>query len=154
VLDQGQISISCCFDKPRLFLFRWTTTMLTRFTGFLQWQHRLYSSKTASLGAVPVLAEHSLTLFREQAFAPASPALLPRGSFSHVPAIQKWFQPSAELPACSALNTVYLKKWASTIVPLEITNDAGQFAQVHQPLQFFLECVPLLHQSDQARQTN
>jgi hypothetical protein len=37
------------------------------------------------------------------------------------------------------LNTAYLKKWGSAVVPLEITNEDGKFAQIHQPLQFFLE---------------
>lgn len=104
-------------------------------------QNRTYTSKPSGLRAVPILGDASLTTFRDNAFIPAVPSLLPRGSFSSIPAIPKWFDASSGTPFHPILNTAYLKKWGSTVVPLEITNEGGQFAQVHQPLQFFLECV-------------
>jgi hypothetical protein len=69
------------------------------------------------------------------------PSLLPSGSFSSVPAIQKWFLESANQGAGCHLNIEYLKKWDSAVVPLEITHEDGKFAQINQPLQFFLEYV-------------
>ncbi|CAD0083272.1 unnamed protein product [Aureobasidium vineae] len=102
---------------------------------------RFYTTPTSSSRAVPILPDASLTTFRDHAFVPAVPSLLPRGSFSSIPASQTWFHESSERDDCCHLNTAYLKKWGSTVVPLEITNKDGTFAQIHQPLQFFLEYV-------------
>lgn len=100
---------------------------------------RFYTTSSSSFHAVPILSDASLTTFRDHAFVPAVPFLLPRESFSSIPAIQKWFRESLEQADCCHLNAAYLKKWGSTVVPLEITNEDGKFAQIHQPLQFFLE---------------
>ena len=101
---------------------------------------RFYSSTVAPLRTVPILKDASTTTFRQEAFEPATPCLLPRGSFSSIPAVKKWFcEPSEQVPH-STLNTAYLQQWGSAVVPLEITSN-GQFAQVFQPLQFFLEYV-------------
>lgn len=104
-------------------------------------QTRTYTTKPSDLRAVTTLGDGSIITFRDNAFVPAVPSLLPRGSFSSIPAIPKWFDASSGRLSRPILNTAYLKKWGSTVVPLEITNEGGQFAQVHQPLQFFLECV-------------
>lgn len=97
------------------------------------------STPTATLRAVPILPDASLKTFRNQAFVPTVPHLLPRGSFTSIPAIKKWFHESPEHGARYHLDTKYLKKWGSAVVPLEITNEDGKFAQIFQPLQFFLE---------------
>jgi hypothetical protein len=118
--------------------------MLTKFT---PWPSRLlghishHTISTSSFRAVPTLPDASLTTFRDHAFNPAIPSVLPRGSFSSIPAIQKWFLESKEHGASCHLNTIYLKKWGLAVVPLEITNEDGKFAQIHQPLQFLLEYV-------------
>jgi hypothetical protein len=116
--------------------------MLTKSTSLpsqLLRHSRHYTAPTSSLRAVPTLPDASLTTFRNLAFTPAVPCLLPRGSFSSIPAIRKWFLESSEHGVRYHLNTAYLKKWGPAVVPLEITNEDGKFAQIHQPLQFFLE---------------
>jgi hypothetical protein len=130
-------------SPSRLFPSR-TLVMLTKFTSWssqLLRHSRHHTVSTSSFRAVPTLPDESLTTFREHAFNPAVPSLLPSGSFSSVPAIQKWFLESTKQgPGCH-LNTTYMKKWGSAVVPLEITNEDGKFAQIHQPLQFLLEYV-------------
>jgi hypothetical protein len=116
--------------------------MLTKFTFWpsqILRHSRLYTTSTSSFRAVPTLPDASLTTFRDHAFNPAVPSLLPPGSFSSIPAIQKWFLDSTQQGAGCHLNINHLKKWGSAVVPLEITNEDGKFAQIHQPLQFFLE---------------
>lgn len=102
---------------------------------------KFYTTSSSSFHAVPILPDASLTTFQDHAFVPAVPVLLPRDSFSSIPAIRKWFLESSDRAGHYHLNTVYLKKWGITVVPLEITNEDGKFAQIHQPLQFFLEYV-------------
>lgn len=102
---------------------------------------RHYSTSLSSFRAVPLLLDASLNTFRDQAFNPALPHLLPQGSFTSIPAIQKWFHEPSEHNTPCHLNTAYLKTWGPAVVPLEVTNEEGKFAQIHQPLQFFLEYV-------------
>jgi hypothetical protein len=86
---------------------------------------------------VPILPDASLDVFREKAFHPAVPALLPPQCFKELPAISKWFTTSLNSEAV-ALSTEYLAQYGSTVVPLEITQ-GDQFARVEQELNFFLE---------------
>ena len=102
---------------------------------------RHYSTSVSSFRAIPLLPSASLKIFQDQAFRPALPHLLPRESFTSIPAVGKWFHESSEHGAQCHINTAYLKKWGTAVVPLEITNEDGKFAQIHQPLQFFLEYV-------------
>jgi len=98
-------------------------------------------STARNLRSVPTLPDASVDTFRQQAFEPAKPALLPRGTFNHVPAIEKWFlKPSSKKSGALEINRSYLSNYASTIVPIEITNQ-DNFARIEQPLSFFLECV-------------
>ena len=97
---------------------------------------RAYTTARKAL-PVPVLATTDLETFRQEAFQTEQPALLPRGSFKSLPAIQKWFDSSS---GATILNRSYLARFGSTTVPLEISNN-GQFARTEQPLAFFLECV-------------
>lgn len=91
--------------------------------------HLRHSSTTVH--PIPILPDGSLSTFRTHAFAQSLPFLLPRGHFSSLPAIKKWFLPPS-------LNVPYLSTYATTLVPLELTTPTS-FAQTHQPLQLFLD---------------
>ena len=97
---------------------------------------RAYSSASAAQ-AVPILPNDSLETFRGLAFEPQTPALLPRSSFSKLPATGKWFTESSDKVV---LNRTYLARFGSAIVPLEFSNDS-HFTRSEQSLSFFLECV-------------
>merc|ERR1711939_126191 len=102
-------------------------------------------STARNLRSVPTLPDASIDTFRQQAFEPATPALLPRGTFNHVPAIGKWFlKASGKGSSALEINRSYLSNYASTLVPIEITNQ-DNFARIEQPLSFFLDAsTPLL----------
>lgn len=85
---------------------------------------------------VTILPSSDLNIFRERAFLPALPAVLPRGAFKTIPAIRKWFHSDDPIQ----LNASYLSRFGSTIVPLEITHGSN-FTRMQQSLGFFLECV-------------
>ncbi|WPG99153.1 Hypothetical protein R9X50_00196400 [Acrodontium crateriforme] len=93
---------------------------------------------------VPILSSPDIDTFRDQAFVPALPFLLPRHTFRDLPAIRNWFlhQPTntSNGPLSPALNLSYLARFGSTIVPLEITNN-DHFVRTSQALSFFLACV-------------
>ena len=115
--------------------------MLLRVTcGGCSIQARCYSTKAAR--TVPTLQDASLETFRQNAFEPAVPALLPRGCQAHMPAVTKWFkQPGGKNKSkATRLETRYLSVFGSTSVPLEITND-GNFVRIQHSLGFFLEFV-------------
>lgn len=105
-------------------------------------QARCYSTKATR--TVPTLQDASLETFRQHAFEPAVPALLPQGCQAHIPAVTKWFkQPDSKGKGKSKvtrLDTQYLSVFGSVSVPLEITNN-GDFARIHNSLGFFLEFV-------------
>lgn len=110
---------------------------------------RLYAS-ISTPRAVPILGDASLDTFRRDAFEPATPALLPRNHFADMPAIRKWFVASNGEKGALTLNTTYLAKFGSTIVPLEISNN-NEFARIEQSFSFFLECVKASSSSYQVR---
>ncbi|TKA81448.1 hypothetical protein B0A49_00291 [Cryomyces minteri] len=96
---------------------------------------------------VEPLRNGSVDTFRQQAFAPAKPALLPRDHFRDLPALKKWFEPSPNMPTACQLNASYLSSYGETLVPLELTRDnlsngadsVSSFEQLHAPLNFFIE---------------
>nr|OQO22585.1 hypothetical protein B0A51_11848 [Rachicladosporium sp. CCFEE 5018] len=88
----------------------------------------------------PTLPNGNIETFRELAFTPSTPYVLPRQHFAHIPAIAKWFTAPTRHDDVASLNTRYLSRFGSSIVPLEITNE-GNFTQIQQSLSFFLECV-------------
>ena len=90
--------------------------------------------------AIPVLSQFSVESFRQQAFEPAVPTVLPRQHFAGLPAVRKWFISASDTKGSTGLNVSYLSKFGATIVPIEITNN-GQFTRTQQSLSFFLECV-------------
>jgi len=100
-----------------------------------------------------LLPDNDVTSFREIAFKPALPHLLPRRVFTSLPAASKWFR-STEGIIPATLDIAYLSKFGSTPVPLEITsfstpsgNSKGdelqqeQFSRGEFPLSFFLDYV-------------
>lgn len=95
-----------------------------------------YSS--LSIRPLPVLRDGSLSVFRNDAFQPALPTLMPRGHFNELPAIAKWFGTPPGDDSPPSLNTEYLDRFKDAVVPLEITSN-GEFAQVHERLSFFIE---------------
>ncbi|KAK1068743.1 hypothetical protein LTR12_003553 [Friedmanniomyces endolithicus] len=100
-------------------------------------QCRSYATKHG-LRPVPILPDATLETFRKDAFEPATPALLPRQTFSQLPAVRRWFIPASN--GTVALNRHYLARFGATIVPLEISNN-DKFTRIEQSLSFFLECV-------------
>lgn len=101
-------------------------------------QRARYSTHTKGPETVPTLPDGTLSTFRSRAFQIETPALLPRGHFTSLPASQKWFKKSADVAQSTFLDVDYLSQYGTAIVPLEITSD-GHFAQIEQPLQFFIE---------------
>ena len=99
---------------------------------------RAYSS-LQGFQPVPTLPNLDIETFREHAFEPALPAILPRGCFGDIPAIERWFARRAH---GLGLNAPYLAQYSSTIVPLEISSE-DDFARVEQSLGFFLEASDL-----------
>ena len=108
---------------------------------FRQCQPRCrYYATAATLRPVPILSDASVETFRKQAFEPATPALLPRRTFKELPAVKKWFTRSRDGKDSIQLNTSYLSRYGSCVVPLEILNNE-QFTRIDQSLSFFLESV-------------
>lgn len=101
-------------------------------------QARSYSSKATR--TVPTLPDATLDTFRQHAFEPAVPALLPKGCQDHIPAIHKWFKRPIKAGKATLLNHRYLAAFGSLSVPLEITNN-GDFVRIQNTLSFFLEFV-------------
>ncbi|CZT17029.1 related to JmjC domain protein [Ramularia collo-cygni] len=101
-------------------------------------QRRQFNATGYQLQSIPTLSDATLKSFRAKAFNPALPVLLP-GQFTQIPAIKTWF--TTEPDSCfTSINRLHLDRFASTIVPLEITRK-GQFARVDQPLSFFLDAT-------------
>lgn len=102
---------------------------------------RQYATQPPSRGLrpVPILSDASIDTFKSQAFEPQTPTLLPRQHYSDLPAVHKWFSRDPKT-GLNSLNSTYLAKYGSTLVPLEISNNE-HFARVEQSLSFFLECV-------------
>lgn len=103
-------------------------------------QARSYSAKATR--SVPTLPDATLETFRQHAFEPAVPALLPQGCQAHIPAVTKWFKQPGENGNSKAtrLDTHYLAGFGGASVPLEITNN-GEFVRIQNSFGFFLEFV-------------
>jgi len=113
--------------------------------------HPSYSTITTTTKhpeAVPILPNGDLSTFRD-AYKANLPVLLPRGFYKSLPAVSKWFTPASQHAhnatspptptAAAALDTTYLSRFGDAVVPLELTDAEGRFAQIQQSLQFFLE---------------
>ncbi|MCJ1380476.1 hypothetical protein MMC17_003581 [Xylographa soralifera] len=106
---------------------------------------RVSSFPRSSSSAVPVwrpltvLPDSSLSTFRDLAFVPSTPALLPPATFKALPAIQKWFHPhSSNADQYDAAHD-YLQSFGSATVLLEYSSSANKFVRSHAPLSLFLE---------------
>ena len=112
---------------------------------------RAYSS-TAKWRPLRLLEDGSLQSFREIAFVPSTPALLPKVYLNTFPSIQKWFRTAgheAEMGGVS-LNYSYLSSFGDAIVPLEFTqlstissgakqDENSSFVRADVPFSIFLE---------------
>jgi hypothetical protein len=89
------------------------------------------------------LENGTLETFQKQCFQPEQPAILPRGTFTDLPAISQWFKSFPTNKTC--LNTSYLREHGGdAFVPLELTDSAteGQsFRAFHAPLSLFLDWI-------------
>ena len=103
--------------------------------------------------SIPILDDGTVATFRNSAFTPALPALLPRDHFGYLSAVQKWFKPTSPSQFHPTLDQAYLETYSSTIVPLELTSD-GKFAQIHESLGFFLKYVALYYQPQLSATSN
>lgn len=106
--------------------------------------HRWYSS-TSLWRPLELLQDGRLETFRDQAFAPSIPAILPRGYFLELTATQKWFRPLQDRTIGKSLNLDYLSKFGNVIVPLEFTtaseNGDTVFRRAEAPLEIFLDWI-------------
>lgn len=111
---------------------------------------RRYSTSTPitqHLAKPLILPDSSVQTFRQNAFDPRTPAVLPAKHFASIPACKKWFkQRHSTHPV--ALNHRYLEQHGGeTFVPLEYTtpgehgNDA--FQRLDAPLKVFLAATRL-----------
>ena len=98
---------------------------------------------------VKELQDGHLETFRNEAFVPSKPILLPRKHFFELPAAQKWFlTPSNEHDgAGTTLNRNYLDQFGNTVVPLEFTKLSSEseatFHRAEAPLAIFLQWASL-----------
>lgn len=109
---------------------------------------RSYTPKPARWRALGTLEDGSLQSFREKAFIPSKPALLPKAYFITLPSIQKWFCNAEDEKGGVALNHSHLSKFGDSIVPLEFTRlstpstgdqDDDTFQRAEVPFYIFLE---------------
>lgn len=86
-------------------------------------RRRFSTASRLKLRDINALENGNVEFFREHAFEPSIPSLLPRGHFSDLPALSRWFAPDGEHNVW-ALNQEYLQSYGDTIVPLELTQFA------------------------------
>ena len=114
---------------------------------------RTYSS-TAKWRPLRLLEDGSLQPFREMAFVPSTPALLPKVYLNTLPSIQKWFRTTRHEDEIgrASLNYSYLSSFGDAIVPLEFTrlstissagsqDEDSSFVRADVPFSIFLEWV-------------
>lgn len=97
---------------------------------------------------VGALHDGNVEAFRQEAFIPSLPVLLPRGLFAEIPALRKWFHRSEIHPDTYTLAQDYLSQFRDSVVPLELTRLSGgsatsdtesTFHRAEAPLGLFLE---------------
>src|SRR5947209_10043361 len=117
-------------------------------------RHFASSGTATKLKAVPKLPDWDINTFRERAFVPRLPALLPQDASRQPPASQSWFTGENKAPFSHVLRYDYLSKYGEAIVPLELTRkdeDTGtdSFERFNAPLSLFLDWM-----QQQAQQTS
>ncbi|KAL6718042.1 hypothetical protein ACLMJK_004127 [Lecanora helva] len=132
--------------------------MITLRRAFRQWvllrkklNYRGYSSRPI-WRSLPELPNGDNETFRQKAFAPSLPALLPRGQFLGLPAISRWFVQGKPGITKTTLNHAYLDGFGTAIVPIELTYLPGEtsasgledsFQRAEVPLDIFLRWTKL-----------
>ena len=102
--------------------------------------------------SVPLLGDASLESFRQRCWHPERPSILPSSSFSALPALTRWFRPPQLGRTAFELDVDYLREYAETIVPLELSGSVakspstpsgttGAFQRVDAPLGVFLDWI-------------
>lgn len=95
-----------------------------------------------------VLVDGSLQTFREKAFIPSRPALLPKAYLNALPSIQNWFRTADDETGGVSLNYSYLSRFGDATVPLEFTRlstapaakqEEDSFQRAEVPFDIFLE---------------
>ena len=108
---------------------------------------RIYTS-TARWRPLGVLKDGSLQTFREKAFIPSRPALLPKAFCLALPSIKKWFRTNQDETKGALLDYSYLSRFGDVIVPLEFTRlftapapvpQGDSFQRAEVPFNIFLE---------------
>ncbi|MCJ1418326.1 hypothetical protein MMC32_004673 [Xylographa parallela] len=102
---------------------------------------RSLSSALPTWRPLTVLPDSSPSSFRDLAFVPSTPALLPPATFKGLPAVQKWFYPHpSKADQYDAVHD-YLQSFGSATVLLEYSSSTNKFVRSHAPLSLFLEWV-------------
>ncbi|EER43476.1 JmjC domain-containing protein [Histoplasma capsulatum var. duboisii H88] len=112
---------------------------------------------TSRFKPLGTLSSQDISTFQASYFQPELPVIFPRGHFSQLPAIQKWFSTpttttfsssadNSNTLAPSSLNYVYLEKHSDCSVPVEFTfsqrpdsPETLHFQRLHTPLGLFLK---------------
>jgi len=102
---------------------------------------------------MPTLPDATITAFRDHAFNPSQPVLLPRGHYHSLPAIQKWFTSTKvqDGSTLSSLDRIYLDAFGETPVPLEFSDSAKFQQRTLAPLSIFLEWTSIVKPTDRSR---
>lgn len=110
--------------------------------------YRRHYSSAPTYRKVKILEDGTIDVFRQQAFLPAVPATLPRGHFSHLPAVKAWFTEREAGSHAQTLNHAYFHPYGETPVPLELTGNHSAstpiptepaFRRFRAPLHLFLD---------------
>lgn len=135
----------------------WTWTLTLTSTTLSSSRSFTSSPARQTLQFVTTLPNWDLQTFRERAFIPKLPALLPKHVSKQLPASQSWLDTDGKGPTSRTLQYDYLRTYGSAIVPLELTqmNEAGTetFNRFNAPLQLFLDWMKT-QQQEQATEAN
>ena len=110
--------------------------------------HRPTYTLTPTWRPLRALEDGSLQTFREKAFVPSKPALLPKAYLNALPSIQNWFCTTHDETGGVSLNYSYLSGFGDVIVPLEFTRlstasvakeEEDSFQRAEVPFDIFLE---------------
>ena len=117
-------------------------------TAFSRISRRRTYTSTARWRPLDLLKDGSLQTFREKAFIPSRPALLPEAFSLALPSIKKWFRTNQDETKGALLDYSYLSRFGNAIVPLEFTRlftapasvqDEDSFQRAEVPFSIFLE---------------
>ncbi len=102
-----------------------------------------HSAKLEDFQAVTTLPSWDPHPFRQRAFLPKFPALLPQDASKQPPASQSWFETISKEQPLRSLKYDYLSRYGDVIVPLELTRKDGAgretFERFTAPLKLFLD---------------